>query len=333
MSLRVIQPGLLTTFQDSGRIGLQQYGVIVSGAMDPLALQIANHLVGNDDHEAAMEITLSGPTLLLEQDCLIAITGADLSAKIDGHPIPGWRPVWVRGGSQLQFGAPVFGVRAYLSVAGGFDLPVVMNSRSTYLRAGLGGFEGRALRAGDRIALRSPSRASLLRADRLARAANDRPFACASWSANFDRLGYSSHPVIRVTRGNQYDWFTDESLLAFTSEQFRVTPQSDRMGYRLSGPPLQLSEPRELLSEAVTMGTIQVPGNGQPIVLMADRPTTGGYAKIAQIATVNLSALAQVLPGTELRFQFISLEESQSLYRSQHDMLQRLRQGIQLADE
>lgn len=333
MSIHVLRPGLMTTFQDLGRTGLQQYGVIVSGAMDSLALQIANQLVCNDDGEVALEVTLSGPSLRVEQDALIAITGADLSPTIDGQTAPAWRPVWVRAGSQLDFGAPHSGVRAYLAIAGGFDLPMVMNSRSTYLRAKVGGLEGRPLRTGDTVSFRPAAPTASRRIDRLARTANGRPFAASNWSADYSMLGYSNGPVIRVTPGNQQDWFTTESLTAFYRDEFHVTPQSDRMGYRLAGPPLQFQTPRELLSEAVTMGTIQVPGNGQPIILMADRPTTGGYAKMAQVATVDLSALAQVRPGATLKFQAVTLEESQSLYRHQREMIERLRQGIQFADE
>jgi antagonist of KipI len=330
MSIRVIRPGLLTTVQDLGRMGMQQYGVIVSGAMDSFALRIANLLVSNEEHEAVLEITLSGPSLLFEHDALIAISGADLSPSIGDQTVPAWRPIWVRAGSQLDFGAPVRGCRAYLSVAGGIDVPLVMHSRSTYLRAKLGGLEGRPLANGDRIPFRSESRQAFEMMKGLAERAIDRPFHSTSWFACTDLPGYTDHPTIRVMPGGQHEWFTEESQIAFVSEEYRVTPQSDRMGYRLSGPSVRFRLRRELISEAVTFGTIQVPADGQPIILMADRPTTGGYAKIAQVATVDLPILAQLKPGSKIRFQQISIDEAQSLYRSREALIQKLRCGIRL---
>ena len=332
MSIRVLRPGLFTTLQDLGRTGLQQYGVIVGGAMDPLALRIANLLVANDEGEAALEITLSGPSLVLDRDSLIAITGGELSPTIDGQPVPAWRPVWIRGGSRLDFGAKISGCRAYLSVSGGFDVPLVLHSRSTCLRGKFGGFQGRPLQTGDTLPLRPPSRRATERTICLANEADGRPFQSTSWYAGSDLQEDSNNPVIRVVAGGQFDWFPDESRQAFFSEEFQVTPQSDRMGYRLAGPPLAFRQSRELLSEAVTMGTVQVPPNGQPILLMADRPTTGGYAKIAQVVTVDLPILAQVLPGSRIRFQAISLAQAQDLYRSREAMIQRLRCGINLKD-
>ena len=328
MSIRVNRPGLLTTIQDLGRYGLQQFGVIVSGAMDPLALRISNLLVGNEQHEAALEITLSGPALLFDREALIAITGADLSAVIDGQAVPLWRPIFVRQGSLLKFGSPIRGCRAYVSVAGGFDVPLVMHSRSTYLRARLGGFEGRPLQTGDVLNLRAASRFATQQMKRMSEKDSKHPFVATDWFAGLDLAEYSDDPTIRVMSGGQNDWFEDESREAFVSESFRITQQSDRMGYRLAGPTLRFIQPRELVSEAVTVGTVQVPPEGQPIILMADRPTTGGYAKIAQIATVDIPVLAQVKPGAQIRFLTISVEESQELYRSREAMIRRLGCGI-----
>ncbi len=328
MSIRVNRPGLLTTIQDLGRYGLQQYGVIVSGAMDPLALRISNLLVGNEQHEAALEITLSGPALLFERDTLIAITGADLSAVIDGQRVPLWRPIFVKQGSLLEFGSPIRGSRAYMSVAGGFDVPLVMQSRSTYLRAGVGGFKGRPLQTGDVLHLRSASRFATRQLKRMSEKDSERPFVATTWFAGLDLATYADDPTIRVISGGQNDWFDDESREAFVSEPFRVTKQSDRMGYRLAGPTLRFIQPRELVSEAVTVGTIQVPPEGQPIILMADRPTTGGYAKIAQVATVDIPVLAQLKPGAQIRFLTISVEGAQELYRSRESIIQRLGCGI-----
>ncbi len=328
MSIRVIRPGLLTTIQDLGRYGLQQFGVIVSGAMDPLALRISNLLVGNAPSEAALEITLSGPALLFERDALIAITGGDLSAVFDGQSVPLWRPILVRQGCVLEFRSPRRGCRAYLSVAGGFDVPLVMNSHSTYLRAQLGGFNGRPLQAGDVVNFRSASESATQQLRKLSERLSERPFVATDWFAGLDLAEYADDPTIRVMSGGQYDWFNKESREALVSEPFRITKQSDRMGYRLTGPTLQIIQPRELISEAVTMGTVQVPPEGQPIILMADRPTTGGYAKIAQVATVDLPVLAQLKPGAQIRFLSISVEEAQELYRSREAMIRRLECGI-----
>jgi len=217
MSIRVIRPGLLTTIQDLGRYGFQQFGVIVSGAMDPLALRISNLLVGNEQHEAVLEITLSGPSLLFEHEAHIAITGADLSAAIDGQKVPIWRPIWVREGSRLEFGSPVRGCRAYMSVAGGFDVPPVMRSRSTYLRAQLGGFNGRPLRAGDVLNIPSAASGVSQKMKRLSEEGGERPFVATNWFAGSDLAEYADSPTIRVMFGGQNDWFSDESREAFVS--------------------------------------------------------------------------------------------------------------------
>ena len=330
MSLRVIRPGLQTTIQDLGRFGMQQYGVIVSGAMDSVAYRIANMLVGNPPYEAALEITLSGPQLLFECDAMVALGGADLSPTIEDRPLPAWRPIWIREGSLLDFGAPRRGCRTYLSIAGGFDVPQVMNSRSTSLRANLGGFSGRSLAAGDRLPVGPSSLQSLELMRSLSESAASESFAATTWFAGHDFALGTSDPLIRVMKGSQFDWFTEETQQEFVRGEFRVGPQSDRMGYRLSGPVLQFRQRRELLSEAVTMGTVQVPADGQPILLMADRPTTGGYAKIAQVAMVDLPVLAQLRPGSRIRFQWITVEEAHSLYRSRERLIQKLQCGLRL---
>ena len=332
MSVRVLQPGLLTTIQDTGRFGLQQFGVIVSGAMDSLSLRISNLLVGNPPEDPVLEITLIGPALQFEKETLIAIAGADLSPTVDGRRIKAWRPVWIKQQSRLEFGAPVRGCRAYLAVAGGFDVPLVLQSYSTYLRAGLGGFQGRSLQMGDQLNLRPASDRANRMVDRLSTDAGDEAVVEAKWSAGFNLCDTSLARPVRVITGGQFDWFTHASQQAFFQDEFTVTNQSDRMGYRLKGPSLQLVEPRELISEAVTMGSIQVPAQGDPIVLMADRPTTGGYPKIAQVVTADLPRLAQAKPLDRIRFEAISLDEAQQLYRTQQATLQMMQCGIALMD-
>ncbi|MFC4767922.1 biotin-dependent carboxyltransferase family protein [Effusibacillus consociatus] len=331
MSIKVLRAGLLTSIQDLGRFGMQKHGVIVSGAMDPFALRVGNLLVGNEEGEGALEITMMGPSLLFEADTLIAICGGDLSPTIDGHKIPGWRPVFVKQGSVVQFGAPVSGCRAYLTVAGGFDIPQVMGSRSTYLRAGIGGFQGRALKDGDVLNLRTPSEQANRRMRQFSEAAGTQSFLVSEWSVSCDILSaYRKNPVVRVLPGGQFNRFTLDSREQFFSQEFQVTPQSDRMGYRLAGPQLSLSEPMELISEAVSAGTVQVPPAGNPIILLADRQTTGGYPKIAQVASVDLPVIAQVKPGEKIRFQEVSLEEAQDLYRVREMEIHMLKQGVAL---
>ena len=333
MSMKVLRSGLLTSVQDLGRFGMQKHGVIVSGAMDAFALRVANLLVGNEEGDAVLEITMQGPILQFMEDSLIAICGGDLSPAINGHAISQWRPIFVKKGSQLTFGAVQSGCRSYLAAAGGINVPKVMNSRSTYLRAGIGGFCGRALKNGDELKLKRPSNLALRRMHRLSEKAGSSSFSISDWSVSKEILpDYFPSSTIRVIPGGQFDWFTPQTREQFFKEDFFVTPQSDRMGYRLSGPQLQLTEARELVSEAVTAGTIQVPSDGNPIVLMADRQTTGGYPKIAQVATIDIPILAQMKPGEKIRFQKIQLEEAQELLRSREKELRLLKQGLSLKE-
>ncbi len=333
MTLRVIRPGLLTTVQDPGRWGRQQYGVVVGGAMDRVALRLANLLVGNAEHDAALEVTLTGPELEFQDDALIALCGADLSPTVDGAPVPTWRPVVIRAGSILAFGKPVAGCRAYLALAGGLDTPLVLGSRGTYLRAGIGGYEGRALKAGDVLHTRPASNAAVARLHRLLAERGERRWSAPRWFVGAGLADYAANPILRVMRGSELDWLAPESREQLFSAEFTVTEQSDRMGYRLRGPKLTFPAPRELLSEAVCPGTIQVPPEGQPIVLMADCATTGGYPKAAHVASVDLPVLAQLRPGAKLRFQSITIEEAQDLIRAREATIQRIKHGVSLQQE
>jgi len=313
MSIQVLRSGVLTTLQDLGRVGLQHFGVPVSGAMDEYAHRVANILVGNSEDQAVLEVTLQGPSLLFETDQLIAITGADMEPRIAGALVPSARPVLVRAGSRIDFGARKTGCRSYVSVAGGFAVAPVMGSRSTYLRGRFGGLEGRPLKKGDRLVTgplqssnRFPSLASAMTAGGHAFAATDSPLLTVQPSPTASTL--------RVTPGTQWEWFEADGQSRFLSSSFEIDLQSDRMGYRLKGPPIELPRPREMLSEAVSFGTIQVPPDGNPIVLMADRQTTGGYPKIAQVASVDLPILAQMLPGMRVDFAAIDPTESQRLF-------------------
>jgi len=328
MSIRVIKAGLLTSIQDLGRRGFQQHGVIVSGAMDSYSLRIANLLVGNEENEAGVEVTLMGPTLEIESDCLVAITGGDLTPSVNGKPVPMWRPLFIPKGSTLSFGTCKTGCRSYLSVAGGFAIDEVLNSKSTYLRGEIGGYKGRALQTDDVLPLSVPA------ASKPVFLSNEliNGVYTSSWSVNYKEfVRFAKKPAVRVMNGSQFDLFTAESKSHFMKEPFKVSNQSDRMGYRMDGPSLQLQEKKELLSEAVSQGSVQVPPDGNPIILLADRQTTGGYPKIAQVITADLPLLAQIKPGESIYFSHILLHEAEKIYLEKEQLLQELKIAINLA--
>jgi antagonist of KipI len=329
MSLSIIRPGLLTTVQDLGRPGYQHLGVVVSGALDAVALRVANLLVGNLEGAAGLEITLLGPTIRFEADLLIALTGADLSPTLNGQPAPQHRPVAVRAGTVLAFGTAQAGCRAYLAVAGSLYVPLVLGSRATYLRATLGGWHGRALQAGDELPVGKPSLANQKLRQLVAPAVLPAPWTATRWTPSLALCPRPRPaPIIRAVCGPEYEQFTEASQRAFWREPFIITPAADRMGYRLQGPVLERAVPTELLSSAVAFGTVQVPPGGHPIVLLADAQTTGGYPRLAQVVTADFGALAQARPGQPLRFQQISLAEAQALYIAQERRLRALQAGI-----
>ncbi|PLS14770.1 KipI antagonist [Bacillus sp. M6-12] len=329
--LTIIKPGLLTTIQDLGRYGFQKYGVIASGAMDRFAHRVANILVGNEENAPTMEITLLGPQIEFNENVLISICGGDLAPMINGLPVRPWRSVFIKKGSRLTFGSPRSGCRAYIAVAGGFSVPKVMNSSSTYLRAEIGGIFGRALKEGDQLRFGVPGILSKKMGESMTASMVERPFTEMDWSVAADIMPYSvTEPSVRITRGRQFHLFTNDSLESLFAERFQVTPQSDRMGYRLKGPSLQLENAEEMLSEAVTFGTIQVPSEGNPIVLMADRQTTGGYPKIGQVASVDLPLVAQMKPGEFIRFTEVSTQEAQRLLFEKEKRIQHLKNGVSL---
>ncbi|WP_276496333.1 biotin-dependent carboxyltransferase family protein [Pontibacter litorisediminis] len=330
MSIKVLKSGLLTTVQDFGRYGYQQQGVVVGGAMDKLALRIANLLVGNSENAAGLEITMQGPELLFEQDTVVALGGADLSASINEMPVHLWRPTLVKAGSILRFGRPIDGNYSYLAVAGGIHVPVVMGSRSTYLQAGIGGLQGRALQKGDSLSFEvAPETAQLLFSELLLHAKKEESFTQSSWWPEPELLPkYEPNPLLRAMPGLEFNWFAENSRDYIWQQKYKCTPQSNRMGYRLQGTTLALEEERELLSTAVSFGTVQVPPQGEPIILMADSQTTGGYPRIAQVITADLPKLAQVQPGGVIQLQEVTLEEAQQLYYQQEKSLLALQQAI-----
>lgn len=316
MTMRIVTGGLQTTVQDLGRIGHQRDGVPAGGAMDRMALRVANLLVGNDENAACLEAALIGPAITFEQPSLIAITGGDFNAAINATDVPPWHAVYVQAGATLRFGHPRTGCRVYIAVAGGIDVPQVFGSRSTYLRASFGGYEGRALRSGDVLHFGTTEPRARRTSNGYTTAfVNGSPGSAATaarWTVSHSlRPPYSDDPIIRIVAGAHLDALDEASRERIASATFRVSSTSDRMGYRLEGVKLALSAPIELLSEAVAFGTVQLPPGGDPIILMADRATTGGYPRLGEVASVDLPLIAQLKPGDRLRFRFVTIEDAQ----------------------
>jgi len=282
---KVNKPGLFTTVQDLGRYGFQRYGVPVSGAMDSFAFTLANYLIGNRSNDACLEITLLGPELEFLSDSWAAITGANLSPALNGKEVACWQTLAVHKGDMLSFGEPRCGCRAYLAVRGGINVPLVMNSRSTHVRGGLGGFRGRKLRAEDIVEGFETER--LKKGFRLPKELV--PF-------------YYNKLEVEVVFGPQSEYFTNEGREAFLSSDYVVTVESDRMGYRLDGSEVERRDSLVMISDAIPVGSIQVPESGKPIIIMRDAQTTGGYPKIGVVTTSDVSLLGQVKPNDEVKF-------------------------------
>jgi antagonist of KipI len=319
MSLRVLKPGVLTTVQDAGRYGLQHLGVVPGGAMDPVALALANGLVGNGSGEAVLEITLLGPELAVPAATLLALCGAQFEARIDGEPLPQHRPVLVENESRIAVGRARLGSRGYLAVAGGLRTQPVLGSRSTFLPAKFGGLEGRALRAGDVLPL-APEAATLAR---------ERFLGVQSKSAPQLTLPEGEPIVVRAMQGRHFGQFDAASQRAFFEATWKLSTDSNRMGYRLEGPALARSRALEILSEPTCRGTVQVPAGGLPIVLMADHQTTGGYPKIAEVATADVPRLAQLKAGGAVRFERCTLEQAVELRRALRARIAEVLAGLQ----
>ena len=293
-AFEVLQPGLLTTVQDRGRCGYQKYGVPVSGAVDDTALRLGNRLVGNPPDAAGLEITALGPTLRVCADRVIALTGAETHAELDGAPVPHSTSLWVRAGQVLSIGPCVRGLRGYLAVAGGVEVPVVLGSRATNLVARFGGYQGRALAAGDVLATGAAAAPAEVFSGRT---------VPARWRPRFE-----SPLTVRVVLGPQADAFTAEGVETFLASTYQVTQQTDRMGCRLDGPTIAHRGAADILSDWIPPGGVQVPGNGKPIILLADRQTTGGYTKIATVIGPDVARVAQCPPGDGIRFQAVTPE-------------------------
>ena len=306
--IRVVEPGPQTTVQDLGRPGHLRYGVPPSGPIDRAAFVVANGLVGNADAAAGLECTVMGPRFEVETACAIAVTGAEMPVTVNGAEAPAWRTLLLKPGDVVKLGVARTGIRAYLAFSGGIDVPPVLGSRATYLRGRLGGLGGRALRKEDRLTLFDAPTPPIRRA----RAASIADLTVP--------------PEIRVVLGPQADRFTDDGIAALLGGEYEMLPQSDRMGARLKGPHIAHARGHDIISDGIALGSIQVPGDGQPIALLVDRQSTGGYTKIATIGSFDIGRLGQVKPGQRLRFRAIDLAEAHRLLRhwqaSQTDVLE-----------
>ena len=333
----VERPGIMTTVQDLGRFGWQHLGIVPAGAMDTRSLRLSNVLVGNPAATGALEITLRGPTLRFEVDSLVALCGAGFATHVERSgneaSLPANRPVLLAAGTRLSIEQAARGVRAYLAVAGGFAIEPVLGSCSTYVPAGFGGFLGRPLRSGDQLPLRDRTGAAARgRFAKLARHPERliRNEACRSvrWTAPVHNLPIDMAPAVRVIDGRHRSQFTEAAIEAFESSEFRIAADSNRMGYRMLGQTLARTSDADVLSEPTTLGTIQVPADGMPIVLMADHQTTGGYAKIAEVASVDIPRLAQLGPGGKVRFVRCTLEAALRLGAHERAALVAIEQAI-----
>lgn len=314
-TFKIVNPGLFTTIQDRGRWGYQQYGVSVGGVMDLFSMETANLLVGNDPSEGVLEMTLIGPELLVQGEAVIAVCGANLDARMNDKPLPLWTAVPVRDGDELSFPMAVTGLRAYLAVCGGFNVPLVLGSKSTHTRAKMGGFQGRKLEAGDRLEIGEGKNDPIL------------------LRLPPERIpSYPKSAKIRVVLGPQDDAFTPEGLETFLSSEYTITPESDRMGYRLEGKSITHRERADIISDGIAFGAVQVAGNGQPTIMLADRQTTGGYTKIATVISPDLPLLAQMGPGARLTFERLSYEEAHEIYLTWRKDLDRIAESFIGAD-
>jgi antagonist of KipI len=313
-TLEILAPGLLSTVQDRGRFGFGRYGVAPSGALDSFSLRIGNFLVGNPEDEACLEITLFGFKAKALTDLVIAVTGADLEPFLNETPLEMWRAHVLRKGEILSFRTPKSGCRAYLALGGGISLPPVMGSKSTNLSCGFGGFMGRPLQKTDLLSSALPHLHLQAAGRRLE----------PKWIP-----AYPEEWVLRAIFGPQDDQFTEEGRDLFLRSAFSVTPKCDRTGIRLAGPAIQRKAGMEesIISEGVVPGAVQVPGDGQPIIILVET-VTGGYRKIATVVTADLPLLGQVKPGDRVRFQSVSTDEAHQALRQVEEMIREFKEGL-----
>ena len=312
MGIRVLKAGMLTTVQDLGRNGYQSQGFSVAGVMDVRSFKIANLLLDNPENEAVLEFTLIGPTLQFTSDTIIAITGGDFQPTVNGEPAPMYTALYMKRGDILKFGSARTGSRGYIAFSSYLDIPVVMGSRCTNLKSKIGGYKGRKLKDEDYIGFRIKRR-----------------YLPYFLSRKLDLDEFDEEEVtLRVVMGPQDDMFTKQGIHTLLSETYTVTSDFDRMGCRLEGPFIASKNGSDIISDGIAFGSIQVPAHGKPIVLLADRQTTGGYAKIATVATVDIPKLVQRKTDHKIRFRAITVLEAQKLYRKEVEELDEMRKII-----
>ena len=303
-TLTVLSPGLLTTVQDLGREGHAALGVSASGAADAFSLRLGNRLLGNPESAAGLEMTLLGGSFQFADDARAAITGSDFGATIEGLQAELNTALKITRGQTLQFGPTKSGARCYLCVRGGIDVPPVLGSRSTHLLSGLGGFEGRALRKGDILGI-----------------GDDSKCGTASFSTMNRRSLESARNIVRVTKGPQWDGFSEETKTNFLHQPYIVTEEANRMGIRLKGTEHELQSTGEMITEGVSLGAIQVTPGGQPIILFVEQQTTGGYPKIANVIAADLHKVGQLRPRDEFRFELVTMERARELFLEQERLI------------
>lgn len=296
MSIHVIAPGPLTTIQDAGRFGYQDSGIRPCGVMDPAAYAAARTILG--DCGAVLEATFLGPTLYFAEAAVVALTGADMQAKLDGECMPRYQAVEIMAGQTLAMGMAQAGCRGYIAIRGGICVPAVLGSRSTDLKCRIGGLAGRALQAGDCLPIAPEAAAAVLP------------------QVQLPLPEYPEEAAVRVILGPQAEYFTSNGIADFLQAVYEVSAASDRMGIRLEGPAVESIAGTDIVSDGIVFGSVQITSSGQPILLMADHPTAGGYAKLATVLSFDWSKLAQLRPGNRVRFQRISAEDAQELYGS-----------------
>jgi antagonist of KipI len=320
MNAVVTRAGFLTSVQDLGRTGFRQFGVSTSGALDFFALRLANQLVGNDEDVAGIEITHGGLQLRFEDERIVAWCGGEFDVCIGSRALPAGHIARLQAGDELKFGGAQIGCRCWLAISGGIDVPVVLGSRSTDLRANFGGLEGRKLRDGDQLLLGEFRRSQTAATPGI-----------SSWTAPHDWANPAKRgPILRFVRGLDWNRFNASMLQRLTSERFSVSPDSDRMGVRLDCSQLKRRDQVELISEAVAAGTIQVPPSGKPILLLGDCQTIGGYSKIAHVITVDLGIAAQLRAGDGVRFFEVSFQDANRLLMERERDFERFRIGLSL---
>lgn len=308
MSIKIITPGLLTTVQDCGRFGYQASGFSVSGVMDMRSYKIANILAGNAENLAVLEMTMLGVTVEFTQNTVFALTGGDFSPTLNGDSVKMYQTVYANAGDVLKLGAAKTGSRGYLAVLGGIDVPLVMGSRSTNLKCKIGGYCGRALKAGDVLEIGDSYPVDYRK--------KVRTFPADDFSAD--------EAVIRVVLGPQDDYFTKKGIDTFLNETYTITKDADRMGFKLDGDVIENVSGVDIVSDGIALGSVQVPSSGKPIIMLADRQTTGGYAKIATVVSVDIPKLVQLKPGSRIRFEAVSVNEAEKLYKKEQRVYEKL---------